>query len=89
MNCASCGSQSPERAKFCLECGAAFAPRCASCGPLRTRFDVSRARGFSRFVGHDEEIQLLETAPLELFRLNAELPKRATLGLERWLLARG
>jgi class 3 adenylate cyclase/tetratricopeptide (TPR) repeat protein len=32
MNCARCGSQSPDRAKFCLECGAAFAPRCASCG---------------------------------------------------------
>jgi ribosomal protein L40E len=32
MNCARCGSQSPDRAKFCLECGAAFATRCASCG---------------------------------------------------------
>ena len=32
MNCARCGSQSPDRAKFCLECGAAFGARCASCG---------------------------------------------------------
>ncbi len=32
MNCARCGSQSPDRAKFCLECGAAFAARCAACG---------------------------------------------------------
>jgi class 3 adenylate cyclase len=32
MNCARCGCQSPDRAKFCLECGAAFAARCASCG---------------------------------------------------------
>jgi class 3 adenylate cyclase len=32
MTCAKCGSQSPDRAKFCLECGAAFASRCASCG---------------------------------------------------------
>jgi class 3 adenylate cyclase/tetratricopeptide (TPR) repeat protein len=31
MNCA-CGHARPERAKFCPECGAAFAPRCASCG---------------------------------------------------------
>ena len=38
--------------------------------------------------GFDEEIQVLETAPLEVFRLNAELRERATLGLERWLLAR-
>ncbi|MBI1816899.1 MAG: AAA family ATPase [Deltaproteobacteria bacterium] len=32
MNCAKCGCESPERAKFCLECGAAIAARCASCG---------------------------------------------------------
>ena len=31
MSCA-CGHARPERAKFCPECGAAFAPRCASCG---------------------------------------------------------
>jgi class 3 adenylate cyclase/tetratricopeptide (TPR) repeat protein len=31
-------------------------------GPLRTRFDVARARGFSRFVGRDAEMQTLETA---------------------------
>jgi class 3 adenylate cyclase/ketosteroid isomerase-like protein len=28
----SCGHVNPERAKFCLECGAALAPRCGSCG---------------------------------------------------------
>lgn len=32
MNCAACGHTNPERAKFCLECGAPFAARCASCG---------------------------------------------------------
>jgi hypothetical protein len=31
-------------------------------GTLRTRFDVSRARGFSRFVGREEEIATLEAA---------------------------
>ena len=31
-------------------------------GVLRTRMDVSRARGFSRFVGRTEEIQTLEAA---------------------------
>ena len=31
-------------------------------GPLRTRMDVSRVRGFSRFVGRAEEMQLLEAA---------------------------
>jgi len=32
MNCATCGQANPERAKFCLECGAPVAARCASCG---------------------------------------------------------
>jgi class 3 adenylate cyclase/tetratricopeptide (TPR) repeat protein len=31
-------------------------------GPLRTRLDVSRARGLSRFVGRDTEIAILEGA---------------------------
>ena len=32
INCASCGHANPERAKFCLECGAPIGARCASCG---------------------------------------------------------
>jgi len=31
-------------------------------GALRTRFDVSRARGLSRFVGRDSDMQTLESA---------------------------
>ncbi len=31
-------------------------------GPLRTRLEVSRKRGFSRFVGRDEEMAILEDA---------------------------
>ena len=31
-------------------------------GPIRTRFDRSRARGFSRFVGRERELALLEKA---------------------------
>jgi class 3 adenylate cyclase/tetratricopeptide (TPR) repeat protein len=31
-------------------------------GTVRTRLDVSRARGFSRFVGRDEEMKVLEEA---------------------------
>ena len=32
MTCARCGHTTPERATFCLECGAPIAARCASCG---------------------------------------------------------
>jgi class 3 adenylate cyclase/tetratricopeptide (TPR) repeat protein len=31
-------------------------------GPIRTRLEASRARGFSRFVGRDEEMKVLEAA---------------------------
>src|SRR3989454_967990 len=31
-------------------------------GPIRTRLEASRARGFSRFVGRDEEMKALEVA---------------------------
>jgi class 3 adenylate cyclase/tetratricopeptide (TPR) repeat protein len=31
-------------------------------GPLRTRFDLARARGLSRFVGRDDEMRVLESA---------------------------
>jgi adenylate cyclase len=31
MNCSACGHENPDRAKFCLECGSAFALRCDRC----------------------------------------------------------
>ncbi len=34
----------------------------AGTGPLQTRFDVSRSRGLSRFVGRDADIQTLDAA---------------------------
>jgi len=34
----------------------------AGVGPLRTHFDMARARGLSRFVGRDEEVAALEAA---------------------------
>jgi class 3 adenylate cyclase/tetratricopeptide (TPR) repeat protein len=32
MICSACHHENPERAKFCLECGARFAPSCPQCG---------------------------------------------------------
>src|SRR5215472_14136642 len=32
MHCASCGSDNPPKAKFCIECGARLTRRCAKCG---------------------------------------------------------
>jgi class 3 adenylate cyclase/predicted ATPase len=41
MRCASCNAENPERAKFCMECGAALAQRCPTCGtehPPRAKY---------------------------------------------------
>ena len=41
MKCTKCGCENPERAKFCLECGAALSAGCATCGtelPPSARF---------------------------------------------------
>ena len=32
MRCAACRQDNPERAKFCLECGARLAASCPQCG---------------------------------------------------------
>src|ERR1700746_3090676 len=32
MLCSNCGADSPETARFCIECAAPFARRCSSCG---------------------------------------------------------
>src|SRR5262245_11968356 len=32
MRCLSCGSENPDRAKFCIECAAPLQKRCPSCG---------------------------------------------------------
>src|SRR5215469_531155 len=31
MQCAKCGAENPERAKFCIECASSFTCRCPSC----------------------------------------------------------
>jgi len=41
MHCPACGWDNPEKAKFCLECGARFRINCAGCGtelPLSAKF---------------------------------------------------
>jgi ABC-type oligopeptide transport system substrate-binding subunit/class 3 adenylate cyclase len=41
MQCASCATENPERAEFCLNCGARLAltcPQCGTEGPLQARF---------------------------------------------------
>jgi ribosomal protein L40E len=41
MRCPKCTAENPDRARFCLECGAPFGLRCTACGaelPSKARF---------------------------------------------------
>src|SRR6266542_2631871 len=47
MQCPKCKADNPDRARFCLECGASFGTRCAGCGaefPSRARFCLECGR---------------------------------------------
>jgi class 3 adenylate cyclase len=47
MHCPKCKAENPDRARFCLECGASFGTRCAGCGaelPSRARFCLECGR---------------------------------------------
>ena len=51
MQCASCGTENSERAKFCIECAAPFQQRCLNCGtenPPRARFCAECATPLTR-----------------------------------------
>ncbi len=48
--CPSCGTENPERAKFCMSCGAALAPTCPACGadnPPGAKFCIECGTGLS------------------------------------------
>src|SRR6185369_13256318 len=50
MRCASCGSDSPEGAKFCIECAAPFQKRCPTCAtenPPHAKFCAECASSLS------------------------------------------
>ncbi len=47
--------------------------RLAGVGASRTRFDISRARGLSRFVGRGDEMQVLESALARAREGNAQI----------------
>jgi Double zinc ribbon len=54
MRCAKCGTESPDRAKFCLECGSPFAIRCPSCSaenPTTAKFCLECATPLESVVG--------------------------------------
>ena len=47
MRCSKCGTENPDRAKFCVECSSPFARRCPSCNaenPPTAKFCLECAR---------------------------------------------
>ena len=62
--CSACGHGNPQRAKFCLECGARIAICCASCGtelPPGAKFCLEC--GTSLVQGPKSKVQSLSPAP--------------------------
>src|SRR5437879_1921393 len=60
MHCPKCTAENPDRARFCLECGASFGLRCAGCGaelPAKARFCLECGRPI------DAHLPTLEAEP--------------------------
>jgi len=54
VKCTRCGCENPERAKFCLECGAALSAGCATCGtelPPSARFCLECGAAVAQAAG--------------------------------------
>ena len=53
MRCTQCGSDSPEGAKFCIECAAPFTQHCPGCGtenPPQAKFCAACATSLTSAV---------------------------------------
>src|SRR2546427_6484589 len=60
MHCPKCTAENPDRARFCLECGASFGLRCTGCGaelPVKARFCLECGRPI------DANLPTLEAEP--------------------------
>ena len=60
MTCTSCGHTNPERAKFCLECGAPIAARCTRVGARGSASLRSRLHDSRYFRGRNEGDMLID-----------------------------
>ncbi|HEY3191703.1 MAG TPA: adenylate/guanylate cyclase domain-containing protein [Solirubrobacterales bacterium] len=52
--CPSCAAQNPERARFCMSCGAELSPQCPSCGaenPVGAKFCIECGAGLTAAAG--------------------------------------
>src|SRR5688500_2358799 len=54
MECSKCGTENPERARFCMSCGNALANSCPSCGtenPPGAKFCIECGTGLGGGAG--------------------------------------
>jgi Double zinc ribbon len=87
MNCAKCGSESPDRAKFCLECGAAFASRCAACGtelPPAAKFCLECGAKLELAACRDRDVAAERRAPVSKDRYDFQCRSRGGRLRLRW-----
>jgi class 3 adenylate cyclase/tetratricopeptide (TPR) repeat protein len=80
MNCARCGHTNPERAKFCLECGAPIAARCASCGtelPPAAKFCLECGASLKEVESRQSRVKSEESRNSRLSTLDSRLTNYA------------
>lgn len=73
MRCAKCGTDNPERARFCVECAAPFALRCSSCGvenPPTAKFCLNCAKPLIALA--PESKRSVPTAPADYETIEGE-----------------
>ena len=59
MRCAKCGAESPDRAKFCVECASPFTRRCPSCNaenPPTAKFCLECAKPLESIGDKSERV---------------------------------
>jgi ribosomal protein L40E len=59
MRCAKCGAESPDRAKFCVECASPFTRRCPSCNaenPTTAKFCLECAKPLESIGDKSERV---------------------------------
>lgn len=67
-SCPTCAAENPDRARFCMSCGAALAPRCPSCGaenPAEARFCIDCGKGLEATAGASAQTPRGEAPPGE------------------------
>jgi hypothetical protein len=69
MRCSKCGTENPDRARFCVECAAPFPRRCPSCGaenPPTAEFCLECAKPLDKSKSESPKVGQSTTSPIHV-----------------------